>query len=111
MAQMQTDIALMQKASQDVEGVADQLTSQLTSLMGRLQPLESAWKGAGAESFTQVKKQFDEDMLKLNTALRQVAEAVGTAGKDYDVSDQEIQADIKAAGASAGSITSALKPL
>ena len=35
--------------------------------------------------------------------------AVDSSGKDYDVSDQEIQSDMQSAGATAGQITAALK--
>lgn len=109
MSQMSTDTGLMQKTSKDVEGVADRLTSQLSGLMNQLAPLQDAWKGSGAGSFQQVRDRFDQDMGKLNAALRSVAEAVGSAGKDYDVSDEEIRSDMESAGASAGSITAALK--
>ncbi len=109
MSQMQSDTGIMQKTSQDVDGVADRLTSQLNGLMSQLAPLESAWQGAGAGSFQQVRQRFDQDMAKLNVALRAVAEAVGSAGKDYDVSDEEIRSDMESAGATAGQITAALK--
>jgi WXG100 family type VII secretion target len=109
MSQMQSDTGIMQKTAQDVDGVADRLTSQLNGLMAQLAPLESAWQGAGAGSFQQVRQRFDQDMAKLNVALRAVAEAVGSAGKDYDVSDEEIRSDMESAGATAGQITAALK--
>ncbi|MET8148614.1 WXG100 family type VII secretion target [Actinoplanes sp. NPDC049668] len=106
---MQSNTDLMHKTAQDVEGVADRLTSNLNGLMNELAPLQDAWKGAGAGSFQQVRQRFDEDMAKLNVALRAVAEAVGSAGKDYDVSDEEIRSDMESAGATAGQITAALK--
>lgn len=109
MSKMQTDSGLMVKTGQDVDGVADRLTSNLNKLMNELTPLYDQWKGAGAGSFQQVRQRFDEDMAKLNVALRSIAEAVGSAGKDYDVSDQEIEADMSHAGATAGQITQALK--
>ncbi len=109
MSQMNSDTGLMQKTAGDVEAVADRLTSSLNKLMNELAPLQDAWKGGGAGSFQQVRQRFDEDMAKLNVALRAVAEAVGSAGKDYDVSDEEIRSDMESAGATAGQITAALK--
>lgn len=109
MTQMNSDTGLMQKTAGDVESVADRLTSNLNKLMNELAPLQDAWKGGGAGSFQQVRQRFDEDMAKLNVALRAVAEAVGSAGKDYDVSDEEIRSDMDSAGATAGQITAALK--
>lgn len=105
---MQTDHALMVKTEQDVDGVADRLTTMLNQLMDKLAPLQDAWKGAGAGSFQQVRQRFDDDMAKLNVALRSIAEAVGSAGKDYSVSDDEVQSEMDRAGATAGQITSAL---
>jgi len=109
MTQMNTDTALMVQTEKDVDGVADRLTGNLNKLMDELAPLYDQWKGAGAGSFQQVRQRFDEDMAKLNVALRAIAEAVGSAGKDYDVSDDEIKSDMDSAGATAGQITAALK--
>jgi WXG100 family type VII secretion target len=109
MSQMNSDTGLMIKTEGEVDAVADRLTSSLNKLMNELAPLQDAWKGGGAGSFQQVRTRFDEDMAKLNAALRAVAEAVGSAGKDYDVSDEEIRSDMESAGATAGQITAALK--
>lgn len=106
---MNTDTGLMLKTEGDVDAVADRLTSNLNSLMDQLAPLYDQWRGAGAGSFQQVRERFDQDMARLNVALRAIAEAVGSAGKDYDVSDEEIRADMDSAGATAGQITAALK--
>ncbi|SCL56832.1 WXG100 family type VII secretion target [Micromonospora citrea] len=106
---MRTDTGLMVKTEGDVDAVADRLTSNLNGLMDQLTPLYDQWKGAGAGSFQQVRERFDQDMARLNVALRAIAEAVGSAGKDYDVSDDEIRSDMDSAGATAGQITAALK--
>ncbi|GAB2931664.1 hypothetical protein GCM10027280_19210 [Micromonospora polyrhachis] len=109
MTQMNTDTALMVQTEKDVDGVADRLTGNLNRLMDELAPLYDQWKGAGAGSFHEVRRRFDEDMAKLNVALRAIAEAVGSAGKDYDVADDEIKSEMDSAGATAGQITAALK--
>jgi WXG100 family type VII secretion target len=106
---MRTDSGLMIKAEQDVDGVADRLTSMLTSLLNELTVLQSAWVGAAGSSFQDVQERFETDMAKLNRSLRSLAEAVGSSGKDYVVSDEEMESEMKRAGASAGSITQALK--
>lgn len=105
---MQTDTGLMVQTEKDVDGYADSLTTLLNGLMDELTPLYDQWKGAGAGSFQQVRQRFDEDMGRLNGALRSIAEAVGSAGKDYDVSDDEIKSEMDQAGATAGQITQAL---
>src|SRR5258707_9724889 len=104
-----TDAALMSKTAQDVDGAADRLTSMFNKLMNELTPLQSAWVGQSGSSFQQVRDRFDGDVAKLNVALRSIAEAVGSAGRDYTVSDDEMRAEMQHAGASAGEITQALK--
>ena len=106
---MRTDTGLMAKTAQDVDAVADRLTSMLNRLMNELAPLQSAWQGAGGGSFQQVKDRFDNDIARLNVALRSIAEAVGSSGRDYAVSDDEMQQEMQHAGATAGQITQALR--
>ncbi len=106
---MRTDSGLMIQSEKDVDGVADRLTAMLTSLMNELTPLQEDWKGAGGGSFQQVRDRFDQDMAKLNHSLRSLAEAVGSSGRDYTVSDDEMKSEMERAGATAGSITAALK--
>jgi WXG100 family type VII secretion target len=106
---MRTDSGLMIKTEKDVDGVADRLTSMLTSLLNELTPLQDAWKGSAGGTFQQVKDRFDKDMGHLNRSLRSLAEAVGSSGRDYTVSDDEMRSEMDKAGASAGSITQALK--
>src|SRR5215217_4879236 len=106
---MKTSSALMVKTEKDVDGVADRLTGMLTSLMNELTPLQDAWKGAGGTSFQGVKDRFNDDVAKLNVSLRSLAEAVGSSGRDYEVSDDEMKSEMERAGANAGTITQALK--
>ena len=107
--QMGADTGILVRAEKDVDDVATQLTTMLNGLMDQLAPLQDAWKGAGAGSFQAVRQRFDEDMAKLNMALRSIAEAVGSSGRGYDVSDDEVRSEMQQAGASAGQITAALK--
>lgn len=109
MTAMNASTGIMTKTAKDVEGVADGLTQSLNRLMDELMPLQDQWKGAGAGSFQQVRQRFDEDMARLNVALRSIAEAVGSAGTDYSLSDDEIRSEMDQTGATAGQITQALK--
>jgi len=109
MSNMRANAATMVKSEKDVDGVADRLTATLTSLMNELTPLQSAWVGRGGTSFQQVRERFDQDMARLNRSLRSLAEAVGSSGRNYTVSDEEMRSEMEAAGAPAGSITAALQ--
>lgn len=105
---MRTDAGIMLKTEQDVDAVADRLTSMLNQLMDRLTPLQQYWQGAGGASFQEVRQRFDNDMARLNGALRAIAEAVGSSGRDYTVADEEMQGEMSQAGGTAGQITAAL---
>lgn len=102
---MGTDTALMAKTAGDVDGAADRLTSMLTGLMNQLAPLQTAWTGAGGSSFQSVRERFDSDMMRLNNALRAIAQAVRSAGQDYTTGDEEVSAAVSNAGATAGTTT------
>ena len=109
MGNMRANAATMVKSEKDVDDVADRLTFTLTTLMNELTPLQTAWLGQGGASFQQVRDRFDQDMGRLNQSLRSLAEAVGTSGRNYNVTDQEMKSEMEAAGATAGSITAALQ--
>src|SRR5687767_10968666 len=96
---MRTSTDVMLQTSNDVNGVADSLTAELTGLMDRLAPLYTSWQGAGGTTFQTVRASVEEEMGRLNVALRSIAEAVRTAGTDYSVTDDEMRADLEAAGA------------
>jgi WXG100 family type VII secretion target len=103
-----TDAAVMAKTAQEIDGAADRLTGMFNKLMNELTPLQSSWVGAGGSSFQGIKDRFDGDVANLNVALRSIAQAVSTAGRDYTLSDDEMRQEMQQAGASAGEITRAL---
>ncbi|WP_433056673.1 WXG100 family type VII secretion target [Dactylosporangium sp. CS-033363] len=103
-----TNAAVMARTAQEIDGAADRLTSMFSKLMHELTPLQSAWVGAAGSSFQGVKDRFDADVAGLNIALRSIAQAVSTAGRDYTLSDDEMRAEMQQAGAGAGEITRAL---
>src|SRR5690349_24766647 len=97
-----TDAAIMAKTAGEIDGAADRLTSMFNKLMNELTPLQSAWVGAGGTSFQGVRDRFDADVANLNVALRSIASAVASAGRDYTLSDDEMRQEMQQAGATAG---------
>jgi WXG100 family type VII secretion target len=67
----------MQAASQHVTEVKDQIQSQLTGLLTRLEPLKGAWKGEGATSFNALIERWHQDATQLNTVLGSIGERLG----------------------------------
>jgi WXG100 family type VII secretion target len=74
----------------------------LTGLLAELEVLQQAWRGAGGRSFEQVKQQWSQDQAALHRALRETAGAIRTAGRQYDVSDDEVASRV--AGTNRGGI-------
>jgi WXG100 family type VII secretion target len=107
-AGMRTETAVMAQTAQHVNDVADQLTTMLSTLMTNLDPLLTAWQGAGGSAFQGVRERFNTDMARLNAALRTIAGAVGSSGTHYGASDEQTQAEVTRSGAGAGGISQAL---
>jgi WXG100 family type VII secretion target len=68
------ELSTMQAAAQHVDEVNQQIQSQLTSLLNRLEPLQSAWKGQGANSFQSLVERWHEDATQLNQVLQSIGE-------------------------------------
>ncbi|HTF09625.1 MAG TPA: WXG100 family type VII secretion target [Asanoa sp.] len=89
MSQTQAQAAAMQQTAARFEQVDESLQSMLTSLMGELAVLQTAWRGAGGRSFEQVKQQWSQDQAAMQRALRETAGAIRTAGRQYEASDSD----------------------
>src|SRR5215467_15298117 len=68
------ELPTMQAAAQHVDEVNGQIQSQLTSLLQRLEPLQGAWKGEGATSFSALIERWHRDATQLNAVLRSIGE-------------------------------------
>src|SRR5215207_10253160 len=89
MAQTTAEAAVMESAAGKFERVDDSLQSMLTRLMNELEALQTAWKGAGGSSFTQVKMAYEANQKALSRALRETASAIRSSGSNYTSTDQE----------------------
>ncbi|MGC4745328.1 WXG100 family type VII secretion target [Micromonospora sp. DT201] len=102
MSQTQAEAAVMQQTAAKFEQVDQSLQTMLTGLLAELQVLQQAWRGAGGRSFEQVKQQWSQDQAALHRALRETAGAIRTAGRQYDVSDDDVASRV--AGTNRGGI-------
>ncbi|OZV76496.1 WXG100 family type VII secretion target [Micromonospora echinospora] len=89
MSQTQAEAAVMQQTAAKFEQVDQSLQTMLTQLMTELEVLQQAWRGAGGRSFEQVRQQWSQDQAALQRALRETAQAIRTAGTQYDTADAE----------------------
>jgi len=86
-----TRLDTMAAASRHVADVNAQVQSELSALMGRLEPLSGAWKGSAAVSFQALAVRWNENARKLNDALADISAAIATSGQVYQASDEAQQ--------------------
>jgi WXG100 family type VII secretion target len=86
-SQTQAESAVMAQTAGKFESVNSSLQSMLNTLMSELSVLQTAWVGRGANTFEQVRAQYQQDLTSLNKALLETAEAIRSAGVGYDSSD------------------------
>ncbi|MGH3329610.1 MAG: WXG100 family type VII secretion target [Streptomycetales bacterium] len=87
--QFRTELPTMQAASQHVYEVNEQIQSQLSGLLSRLEPLASQWQGEAAMSFQQLKQRWHENATKLNTALRGIGDGMVANTANYQAAEDE----------------------
>jgi WXG100 family type VII secretion target len=85
-----TELATMQAASQHVVEVKDQIQSQLTGLLTRLEPLQGAWKGEGATSFNALLERWHQDASQLNTVLGSIGERLSQTHSNITQTEGEV---------------------
>lgn len=79
----------MQRASQHVGQVNEQVQSQLATLRSQLGPLAGAWRGEASTAFQGLMARWDTDARTLNQALLGIGEAIRSSGGAYLAADQE----------------------
>lgn len=84
-----TDLQTMEAASKHVMDVNAQIQQQLSSLMSKIEPLASAWKGQAQVSFMQLQTRWQDNAQKLNAALSDIAEAMSQSKVTYQTSDEQ----------------------
>jgi WXG100 family type VII secretion target len=86
----------MEGTAAKFESVNDSLQTMLTRLMGELEVLQTAWRGAGGKSFEQVKQAWSADQAAIQRALTETATAIRTSGQQYTASDSEAASRVAA---------------
>jgi WXG100 family type VII secretion target len=86
----------MEATAKKFEAANDSLQSMLRKLMSELEALQTAWRGAGGSSFTQVKQAWADDQARIQRALAETAGAIRTSGVQYSASDSEAASRVAA---------------
>jgi len=71
------------EAAMDTDGVASQISAQLSDLKAYLEPLVASWSGDASSEFQALRAKWDASAEDLNQVLRQISQSLRTAGDNY----------------------------
>jgi WXG100 family type VII secretion target len=89
MSQTAAETAFMESTAGKFDSTNSELQTMLRTLLGQLEVLQSAWRGAGGRSFQQVKEAWARDQEQLGRALTETASAIRSSGKNYHATDSD----------------------
>jgi ESAT-6 family protein len=96
-------------SSRKADDAGGQIVQMISALLQNLEPMTQGFIGTAGDTFQKVKADIHKDLVDITDALNEVAEGVRSAGRDFDVSDSEAQAEVTKAAQDAGSIVSRLR--
>lgn len=84
------ELPAMQAAAEHVDEVNQQIQAQLSALLSRLEPLKTAWRGEGANSFNALIERWHEDATQLNQVLQSVGERLKQTHTNITLQEGEV---------------------
>jgi WXG100 family type VII secretion target len=99
MARLSTGSQELLTAGQDIVSTGENIDGILKNLNGIIDAIGTSWQGAAKNAFDTLNQRFDEDALKLNQALKEIAEQM-TGGANLYIQQQEEQAQAMSSVAS-----------
>ena len=76
------------EAAMDTDSVASQIAQQLSDLKAYLAPLVATWSGSASSDFQALQAKWDGSATDLNQVLRQIAQALRSAGETYQSTER-----------------------
>src|SRR5216684_8043543 len=71
------------EAAMDTDSIATQIAQQLSDLHAYVAPLVATWEGQASTEFQALQAKWDTSANDLNQVLRQISQALRTAGDNY----------------------------
>jgi WXG100 family type VII secretion target len=82
-AQYTTSQDAMAQGATKVDDAAAQIQGHISNLRSEVETMMGGWRGQAANSFVQVHDSFEQQANKINTALRQMHEALVATHRTY----------------------------
>lgn len=96
LTQVQTE--LLTSGAIEAGQCAEELNGMLSGLVEQLAPLAEAWTGQAGSTYQNIQNALAENMRALYGALTSIADDMGISSTEFQMSDEEIAADLAAAG-------------
>jgi WXG100 family type VII secretion target len=77
------------EAAMDTDSVASQIAQQLSDLKAYLAPMVASWSGDASSEYQALQSRWDASANDLNQVLRQMAQALRTAGDNYSSTERK----------------------
>jgi WXG100 family type VII secretion target len=79
----------MAQAATKVEDASVQIGQHINTLRSEVETMSAGWRGNAAGAFMQVHESFEVQANKINTALKQMHEALLATGRTYGTQESE----------------------
>jgi early secretory antigenic target protein ESAT-6 len=80
--------AAINEAATDTDSIASQIEQQLSDLKSYIGPLVATWSGEASADYQALQARWDASAGDLNQVLRQMAQALRTAGENYQSTER-----------------------
>jgi 6 kDa early secretory antigenic target len=80
--------AAISEAAMDTDSIASQIDQQLSDLKSYIAPLVASWSGEASTEYQALQAKWDASAGDLNQVLRQMAQALRTAGENYQSTER-----------------------
>lgn len=75
--------------------ISDQIQGEARTVRGAAETVQNSWAGDAAAAFQNLMNRMDEDVRKLNEALRTIQEAIASTADVYARNEQEQQQSVQ----------------
>ncbi len=89
MAQYTTSQEAMAQGAAKVDEAAGQIQGHISNLRSEVETMMGGWRGEAASAFVQVHDSFEQQANKINTALRQMHEALVATHRTYGTQESD----------------------
>ena len=87
----EVDHATLHTAASDVRTTRTEVDGELKKLLNVVDDLAVAWQGQASGGFQRLMTRWNEDTLKLQTALDNIADLLDQSGTAHQATDEEQQ--------------------